>query len=67
MSKHNIVTGEQIAQMFNSFLGKASQNSKSAYSEYEEILGQVNNASFISVPFTENENQRATFVNNLIK
>ncbi|GGE76073.1 hypothetical protein [Priestia taiwanensis] len=67
LSKHNIDMGEQTSMMLSPLFGKPSRNSKSAYSEYEEILKQVNNAYFISVPFTKDENQRATFVNNLIK
>ncbi|MDF9505065.1 hypothetical protein P5808_24715 [Bacillus cereus] len=56
LSKHNIDSGEILN-------GIPSQT----YSEYEEILTQVNNVHFGSVPFTKDENQRADFVNNIIK
>lgn len=58
LSKHNIETGALIAS--------SSKSSVNTYSEYETILKQVNNVYFIAVPFTENENDRATFVNALI-
>ncbi|PES19768.1 hypothetical protein CN488_23270 [Bacillus anthracis] len=67
LSKHNINVGEKNALMISSLLGKTPPNLGSAYSEYEEILKQVNNANFISVPFTKDENERALFVNTLIK
>ena len=66
LSRHNIELADSMTAMFNSLVGK-SQNSKNAYDEYEEILKQVNDACFISVPFTKDENQRAIFVNNIIK
>lgn len=56
LSKHNIDTGEILN-------GIPSQT----YNEYEEILTQVNNVHFGSVPFTKDENQRADCVNNMIK
>ncbi|AFQ09219.1 TPA: hypothetical protein ACG05V_005928 [Bacillus pacificus] len=63
LSKHNIDSGEQLNQTLN----PTSQNPGNAYKEYVQILRQVNNAKFISVPFTEDADDRATFVHTLIK
>lgn len=63
LSKHNIEMGASISAMF----GSSSQSSKTAYDEYVEILRQVKDTLFISIPFTKDENQRAIFVNDIVK
>lgn len=63
LSKHNIDTSAQITMM----LGQTTEDIVDAYSEYETILKQANNVIFAAVPYTENENDRATFINDLIK
>jgi len=63
LSKHNIDIGGGISAMF----GRSSQSSKTTYNEYEEILKQVTSVHFISIPFTKDENQRAIFVNDIVK
>lgn len=63
LSKHNIDIGAGIGALF----GSSYQSSKTAYDEYVEILKQVKNVRFISIPFTKDENQRAIFVNDIVK
>lgn len=63
LSKHNIDMGGGISAMF----GSSAKSSKNAYDEYVEILKQVTSAHFISIPFTADENQRAIFVNDIVK
>jgi hypothetical protein len=66
LSKHNIELDDSMIAAFNSLVGKHSQNLKNAYEEYEELLKQLSNACFIAVPFTADENQRASFINDII-
>lgn len=67
LSKHNIDTGGQIALNSSTMFGQSSKNIVNPYSEYETILKQANNIVFIAIPYTENEDDRAKFVNVLIK
>ncbi|MGE6515272.1 hypothetical protein [Lysinibacillus sphaericus] len=67
LSKHNIDTGAQIAMMSSMMFGQTTEDIVDTYSEYETILKQANNVIFAAVPYTENEDDRATFINDLIK
>jgi hypothetical protein len=58
LSKHNIDIGGVLGARFG--------RSRNAYSEYEEILKQTKEACFISIAYTADESDRATFVNNII-
>lgn len=62
-SKHNIDSGDAISALS----GKTSNSSCSAYNEYEKILKQANDVCFICIPFTVDENERAVFINEIIK
>ena len=61
LSKHNIEIGSN-----RDFLFSGSEGT-SAFDEYEEILEQLSNSIFITVPYTIDENQRVSFINSIIK
>ena len=67
LSRHNIETGGELSLLMGFPLDTSSQKSINAYDEFEETLKQLSNATFIAVPFTLDENQRALFVNSVIK
>ncbi|AFM42977.1 hypothetical protein Desaci_4114 [Desulfosporosinus acidiphilus SJ4] len=63
-SKHNIDIGSEISALFNS--GKSSVPLCNTFDEYEDILKKANGVRFISVPYTADENERASFINEII-
>lgn len=56
LSKHNIETGVMCSL----------SSTSSAFIEYSDILKQVFNAKFIAFPFTNDENERARAINEII-
>ncbi|HEX3017914.1 MAG TPA: hypothetical protein VHP31_08695 [Caproicibacter sp.] len=65
LSKHNISIGSGMSALFN--FGKSSVPSCDTFEEYEDILRKAKDVCFISVPFTADENDRACFINEIIK
>ena len=67
LSKHNINMGEKISNEGNFLFHKAQNKVGSTYAEYSEILTQASKVKIYKVPFTDQQNERAIWVNNLIK
>lgn len=65
LSEHNINIGSELSALFS--FGKSSAPTHDAFEEYKEILKKSNNVQFISVPFTKDEDERANFINQIIK
>lgn len=70
LSKHNIEQGEAISASINQMFGEIQRTNSTVPNSFEEFKSIVTNAKNIkcySVPFTEDENERARFVNSLIR
>lgn len=64
-SKHNINMGSELSTLFN--IGQPPATLCDTFDEYEGILKKSNNVRFVSVPYTKDEKQRASFINEIIK